>query len=119
MAKEPKQGVGREKYSEVVARLQVVVEELEGGKLSLEDSLDKFAEGVQLVKRGEQLLGEAEKRIEQLLSEDGQTAPLDVSAPPAPARSSSKQPPRRPEPPPESFGPPPPGMDEDEGDVPF
>lgn len=81
MVKESKQGaVAPEKYSEVVARLQAVVEELEGGKLSLEDSLEKFAEGVQLVKKGELLLNEAEKRIEQLLSEDGQTRPLELEA---------------------------------------
>ncbi len=63
-------------YGEVVARLQEIVESLEGGQLSLEASLEKFAEGVQLVKRGEKLLAEAEKRVEQLLSDDGRTAPL-------------------------------------------
>ncbi len=101
-----------DRYSEVVARLQTVVEELEGGKLSLEESLEKFAEGVQLVKKGEQLLADAEKRIEQLLSEDGATRPLDAAAPP-PARPAAKMP-SRPEP--EDFGPPPPEADDD---IPF
>ncbi len=63
-------------YGEVVARLQEIVESLEGGQLTLEASLEKFAEGVQLVKKGEKLLAEAEKRVEQLLSDDGRTAPL-------------------------------------------
>lgn len=66
-------------YGEVVSRLQELVESLEGGQLSLEASLEKFAEGVQLVKRGEKLLAEAEKRVEQLLSDDGRTAPLNAA----------------------------------------
>ncbi|MBI3182188.1 MAG: exodeoxyribonuclease VII small subunit [Myxococcales bacterium] len=87
MAKDSKQAGGKERYSEVVTRLQAVVDELEGGKLSLEDSLEKFAEGVKLVKKGEQLLDEAEKRIEQLLSEDGQTRPLEEAGAEDPAAS--------------------------------
>ncbi len=79
-------------YGEVVARLQQIVDSLEGGSLSLEDSLERFAEGVQLVKQGETLLTDAEKRIEQLLSEDGKTAPLEGGKEPAPAPSKpSKQ----------------------------
>jgi exodeoxyribonuclease VII small subunit len=68
----------RGQYGDVVSRLQQIVEALEGGELSLEESLDRFAEGITLVKQGEGILSDAEKRIEQLLSEDGQTAPLKV-----------------------------------------
>ena len=69
-----------EQYSDVVQRLQALVEQLEGGGLSLEDSLEKFAEGIQLVRKGEKLLSEAEKRIEQLLSDDSgnKVAPLEL-----------------------------------------
>ena len=69
-----------EQYSDVVQRLQALVEQLEGGGLSLEDSLEKFAEGIQLVRKGEKLLSEAEKRIEQLLSDDGgnKVVPLEL-----------------------------------------
>ncbi len=79
-------------YGEVVTRLQQIVESLEGGELSLEASLEKFAEGVQLVKRGEKLLAEAEKRVEQLLSDDGRTAPLNPGESPAPAPALAKAP---------------------------
>jgi exodeoxyribonuclease VII small subunit len=65
-------------YGEVVARLKEIVEALEAGELSLEDSLERFGEGINLVKQGEKLLADAEKRIEQLVSEDGRTAPLKV-----------------------------------------
>lgn len=91
MAKE--KNTARGQYGDVVTRLQQIVEALEGGELSLEESLDRFAEGITLVKQGEGILGDAEKRIEQLLSEDGRTAPLKVSeAPDAPA-ASPKPPP--------------------------
>lgn len=84
MAKDKKQG----QYGEVVARLQQLVEELEGGELPLEESLEKFEAGVGLVKQAEAILGDAEKRIEQLLSEDGKTAPLKVvPADAAPAKA--------------------------------
>lgn len=80
-------------YGEVVTRLQEIVAQLEGGALSLEDSLERFAEGVQLVKQGEKLLGDAERRVEQLLSEDGRTAPLKVpDAEAAGARPAAKRP---------------------------
>jgi exodeoxyribonuclease VII small subunit len=70
---------GRGDYGKVVERLQEIVESLEGGDLSLEDSLERFSEGIQLVKQGEKLLADAEKRIEQLVSEDGRAAPLKLS----------------------------------------
>ena len=78
-------------YGEVVTRLQQIVEALEGGELSLEASLEKFAEGVQLVKRGEKLLAEAEKRVEQLLSDDGAVKPLEPG-PAAPAAAKGRAP---------------------------
>jgi exodeoxyribonuclease VII small subunit len=106
VAKDPKAQSGAEPYAQVVQRLREIVEALESGSLPLEASLERFAEGVQLVKRGEKLLSDAEKRIEQLLSEDGRTAPLSAEDPAAsPARGAAKKPAAR-------------GPGEDE-DVPF
>ncbi len=85
----------RGQYGDVVARLQQLVESLEGGELSLEESLERFAEGITLVRQGEGILADAEKRIEQLLSEDGKVAPLKLSEAPAeaaPARPAAKRP---------------------------
>ena len=102
MSKETPKPAKGEQYSDVVERLRQVVEALEGGELSLEDSLEKFGEGINLVKRGEKLLGEAEKRVEQLLSDEGRTQPLDVppSSPSAPTAPSPRSPARRSPPPP-------------------
>lgn len=96
----PKPAKG-EQYSDVVERLRQVVEALEGGELSLEESLEKFGEGITLVKRGEKLLGEAEKRVEQLLSDEGRTQTLAVPPPspsgpsaPSPRAAARRSPPR-------------------------
>ncbi len=102
-AKAPKS----EPYGEVVSRLKEIVESLEGGELSLEESLERFAEGVKLVKSGEQLRSQAEKKIEQLLADD-RVAPLEVKENGAPPARAEKAPARRP----------PPAADDDE-DVPF
>lgn len=111
MAKEKTQARGQ--YGDVVTRLQEIVEALEGGELSLEDSLDRFAEGITLVKQGEGILADAEKRIEQLLSEDGKTVPLkDPEA--APAKTAQSAPAA---PPPAKKAPAAPPPEDD--DVPF
>jgi exodeoxyribonuclease VII small subunit len=95
MAVSPKSAPsGTPQYAELVQRLGQIVEALEGGELSLEESLDRFAEGVTLVKQGEGLLAQAEKRIEQLLSDDGRTAPLTLTEAVAPA--SAAKPARKP-----------------------
>jgi len=55
-------------YEEVMTRLEEIVRRLEGGNLSLEDSLKAFEEGIGLVRAGEARLSEAERRVELLLS---------------------------------------------------
>lgn len=59
----------------ILSQLETVVRELEGGELSLEDSLARFEVGIGLTRQGKALLGAMETRVEQLL-EDGSTAPL-------------------------------------------
>lgn len=89
MAKEKQAAPGE--YSQVVAKLETIVEVLEGGELSLEDSIERFAEGMRLVKAGEKLLAEHEKRIEQLVSDDGAVAPLaEAQAEASPAARPAK-----------------------------
>jgi exodeoxyribonuclease VII small subunit len=56
-----------EAYDAVVARLDRVVGELESGGLSLEASIEKFAEGVKLANEATRKLDEAERRIEMLV----------------------------------------------------
>jgi exodeoxyribonuclease VII small subunit len=93
VAKEQK-APGTQSYAEVVSRLEEVVKRLEAGELSLEDSLKAFEEGIGLVKRGESLLNAAEKRIEQLLEEDGELkeVPFEAEAKAPPAKSDEDVP---------------------------
>jgi exodeoxyribonuclease VII small subunit len=62
-----------EPYDQVVERLEKLVSELEGGKLSLEKSLETFAEGVRLAREAGKKLDEAERRVEELLRADDGT----------------------------------------------
>jgi exodeoxyribonuclease VII small subunit len=67
------------KFDEILARLRGLVEKLEGGNLSLEEGLGCFEEGMRLCGRGAEVLDQAEKRVEVLLSTTGggpRTAPL-------------------------------------------
>lgn len=85
-------------FEQSLERLETIVEELEGGALSLEDSIARYEEGVTLSRTLGRTLDEAEKRIERLVArDDGSTGTepmeLDDDARPdaasaAPARRS-------------------------------
>ena len=55
-------------------RLSIIVEELETGELSLEDSLARFEEGVRLARTSQAKLDAAEARVEELLRIDDRGA---------------------------------------------
>lgn len=69
-------------FDEILQRLRVVVDRLEGGKLTLEESLAAYEEGVSLARRGHALLDRAEKRVEVLVRAGAsgvETAPFDAA----------------------------------------
>jgi exodeoxyribonuclease VII small subunit len=57
------------KFEEAIADLEQVVEHLESGDLSLEDSLAAFEKGVGLVRYCNQKLSEVEKKVELLVKD--------------------------------------------------
>jgi exodeoxyribonuclease VII small subunit len=57
------------KFEEAIADLEQVVEQLESGDLSLEDSLASFEKGVGLVRYCNQKLSEVEKKVELLVKD--------------------------------------------------
>jgi len=67
-------------FDAVLARLRKVVEHLEAGQLSLEDSLTAYEDGIALARRGHELLDGAERRVELLVAGGSQTVPLDEAA---------------------------------------
>ena len=66
-------------FEAALRRLEEVVAELEGGRLSLEDSLARFEEGMRLSKLCQEKLKSVELRIEKLVADNGRTRtePLD------------------------------------------
>jgi exodeoxyribonuclease VII small subunit len=58
-------------FDQILARLREVVVQLESGDLTLEQSLLVYEEGVELARRGQQLLAAAERRVEVLVSASG------------------------------------------------
>jgi exodeoxyribonuclease VII small subunit len=57
-------------FEDCLARLEQIVGALEGGKLSLEESLKAFEEGVSLSRRCSRYLEDAERRIELLTRDE-------------------------------------------------
>ena len=70
-------------FDALLVRLREVVQKLESGELSLEQSLAVYEEGVQLARRGQQLLASAEKRVEILVSSASgvEAQPFDSNEP--------------------------------------
>ena len=66
-------------FDAILIRLRELVHKLESGELTLEQSLAVYEEGVQLARRGQQMLASAEKRVEILVSAAGgvQTVPFE------------------------------------------
>lgn len=75
---------GAPNFEQALERLETIVGELEGGELSLEDSIARYEEGVKLSRRLTQTLDEAEKRIERLVEskddDEPTTEPMEIDA---------------------------------------
>lgn len=56
---------------EEMKKLQRIVEELAGGKLTLGESLKKYEEGVKLAQSCSGALSEAQRKVELLMKKDG------------------------------------------------
>jgi len=54
-------------FEDAISELKVIIEKLEGGNLSLEESLTLFEKGTQLINLCHKKLNEVEKRIEILV----------------------------------------------------
>lgn len=59
-------------FEQSLADLQVLVERLENGELSLEDSLTAFEQGIRLTRDCQGALTQAEQKVQILLERDGE-----------------------------------------------
>ena len=64
-------------FEEALEKLSALVEKMESGDLSLEESLKIFEEGIKLSKDCQNALTDAEKKVQALLLEEDQTNTLD------------------------------------------
>ena len=66
-------------FEQALQELEALVEKMEQGELSLEDSLQHFEKGVQLSRACQQALKDAEQKVEILMQKNDQqdTVPLD------------------------------------------
>jgi exodeoxyribonuclease VII small subunit len=72
-------------FERALAELERIVEKLEQGELSLDESLQQFERGVQLTRACQTALKQAEQKVEILLRKSGgpdsfDTAPFDTDA---------------------------------------
>lgn len=58
-------------------KLEALVEKMEAGDISLEDSLKAFEEGIRLTRKAQQALAEAEQKVQVLLERDDEPVSTD------------------------------------------
>lgn len=56
-------------FEESIKQLTGIVAQIEQGEIKLEDSLDKYSQGMELIKHCRKILQKAEKRIEKISAE--------------------------------------------------
>ena len=65
-------------FEKALTELETLVEELEQGKLSLEDSLKRFEKGIALSTECQQALQNAELKITELVEKNGRLLEQDI-----------------------------------------
>ncbi|VVB97687.1 Exodeoxyribonuclease 7 small subunit [uncultured archaeon] len=67
-------------FEEAILELESIVEKLEKGQLSLDESLMLFEKGIKLVRECNTKLKSAQQKVEQLIEENGElrTEPFEV-----------------------------------------
>lgn len=58
-------------FEQTLSALEALVEKMEDGDLSLEESLSAFEQGVRLTQECQRALGEAQQRVQVLMQQDG------------------------------------------------
>ena len=64
-----KQTEKKQTFEQALMELEKIVEKIEQGEIGLEESIEQYAQGMQLIKHGRDILDQAEKRIETIHKE--------------------------------------------------
>jgi len=70
MAKASGQDIDRLTFEQAITDLKGIVEKIEEGKISLQDSIQQYEKGMALIKHCRTILQKAEKRIEKISKEE-------------------------------------------------
>lgn len=65
-------------FEESILELEKIVNDLESGNMTLDESMNKFEAGMKLAKNCGDLLEKAEKKIVMVLEKDGELAEEDM-----------------------------------------
>lgn len=60
-------------FEQALQELEALVQRMEQGEISLEDSLKDFERGIELTRTCQKALQEAEQKVQILMEKDGQT----------------------------------------------
>lgn len=86
MAEETYRPIDQMTFKEASIELEQIVRQLESGDLELEDSLERYGRGVELLRSLRERLSSAEQRVRVLLDETESPAPTtDTSSAPSTA----------------------------------
>lgn len=72
----PETGASPARFEEALGELEQLVESLEQGDLSLEESLARFERGVTLARECREALASAERKVQILLEREGEEGSL-------------------------------------------
>ncbi len=56
-------------FEEAIKQLTEIVGQIENGQIKLQDSLDKYSQGMEIIKHCRSILQQAEKRIEKIAAD--------------------------------------------------
>lgn len=66
-------------FEQALGRLEKIVDAIEQGKVGLEESIERFSEGMDLIQHCRKILTEAEMKVQKLQADAaGQLRPVDL-----------------------------------------
>jgi exodeoxyribonuclease VII small subunit len=66
-------------FEQSLDQLEELVEDMENGDLTLEESLKAFEQGIKLTRECQTALSQAEQKVQMLIEENGQLTTVDLN----------------------------------------
>jgi exodeoxyribonuclease VII small subunit len=66
-------------FEEALDQLEELVEDMENGDLTLEESLKAFEQGIKLTRECQSALSQAEQKVQLLIEENGKLKTVDIN----------------------------------------